>query len=125
VNITLDDGSYYLGMWYVPPDERLPEAAREDFLLACWRPQPGAAWEVEFRVRAYADDTKRWGTAQMPPSAPEAALLARFTLLAGEVGTRHGVAPITVLIQGDGRAALAALRERLAGYATFTEEPPP
>jgi len=123
MDITFDDGSYYLGIWYIPPDPTQPEAARTDGLISCWRRAPGAAWETEYRLRCYADGRKHWWSGIYPADCPEAAVLADLTLLAGDWGTRVGQAPITVLIQGDGRAAEAALRERLAGYTTFTEHP--
>ena len=41
----------------------------------------------------------------MPLDRPESDVLATLTLLAGDLGTQYGQAPITVLIQGDGRAA--------------------
>jgi hypothetical protein len=125
VDITMDDDSYYLGIWYIPPDPTQPEAARTDGLISCWRRSPGAPWETEYRLRCYADDTKQWWTGTYAADCPEADVLAALTLLAGDWGTHVGQAPITVLIQGDGHAAAAALRERLEGYLTFTERPAP
>jgi hypothetical protein len=126
VNITLDDGSYYLGIWYVPPQTAWPEAAQADWLASVWRATPGGVWQGETRLRFYggaAPDRKQWSTVEWPAATPEHEVLTALSLLAGQVGTEWGQAPVTVLIQGDGRAAEAALGDRLAGYATFTERP--
>jgi len=51
----LDDGSYYLGIWYIPPDPTQPEAGPTDGLISAGGGAPGAAWETEYRLRCYAD----------------------------------------------------------------------
>ncbi len=125
MQVTCDDGSYYLGVWFIGPDEMRPLHERLDYLLTCWRPVPHGPWSVEFRERQYADervtgsqDRKRWYDTTFPAAMPEADVLAALSLLAGDLGTALGVAPTTLVVQGDGHAMAAALLAQPWAHAT-------
>lgn len=47
--IELSPNKYYLALWFVGHDERLPVAQRMDWLCMVWKETPESAWSLAYR----------------------------------------------------------------------------
>ena|SRR5712691_7760043 len=126
MTIELKPGPYYLGLWFVGHDERLPVHKRVDWLCGVWRDHEGGPWVARYRIAFHASpglrkhgapaDKRRWTEAIIDAALSEATVLEKIEDLATQLAAVNEVPVNSVLIQGDYLKAIAMLEAQGEGW---------
>ncbi len=117
--IVLKPGPYYLAMWFVRHDERLPVAQRKDWLCCVWREHDGAPWQGRYRIAWHVSeglhkdgapaDRRSWVYFEIDAALSEDTVIEKMASVATGLAGFNEVPVNSVLIQGDHRKAFALL----------------
>ena len=112
--LTLKEGQYILGAWFIGPDASASGTERTDWFAICFKETPEGPWRVCHRVchygRAGVPDQRQWKqpTLMGPPPRPRCSTpLEQFAMLLAQ---RHEAPLHSVHIQGDVHRAFTLLQ---------------
>ena len=112
--LTLKEGQYILGAWFIGPDASASGTERTDWFAICFKETPEGPWRVCHRVchygRAGVPDQRQWEAADIDGTTPEATVLDTLEQSAMLLAQRHEAPLHSVHIQGDVHRAFTLLQ---------------
>ena len=112
--LTLKEGQYILGTWFVGHDEEGPGTERSDWFAICLKDTLEGPWRLYHRVcrhgSAGAPDQRMWEEAHIDGAIPEAQVLDALEQAAMRMAQGRAAPLHSVYIQGDVHRAFALLQ---------------